>query len=233
MTFQMHVIIGPYGTATTSAGGGTYTGFTNSTYELYLAREGQSSVLLHRQTGIVLQSDSPDHKFGKVWLLPYNTSKDASEVHEESSTWYDELIISRSRIPDPSPGSIAATPVPSVDKYKVYFGDITVGNYKDEVITLSNRGNAGLLVGQIAQANPLDIPFSIQEDNCSGTTLAPGASCTVTARYAPTPLGKAADSFDIPTNGTPSTLTIGVYSGSKSFPWTLFIPACTGAQPGN
>jgi hypothetical protein len=101
MTFQIHVVPGPYGTDQTSAGGATYRGFTNSTYELWVARENQPSVLVHRQTGLVLQSNDPDHKYGKVWLLPFNTNKDASEVHQDASTWYDELIISRSRIPDP------------------------------------------------------------------------------------------------------------------------------------
>jgi hypothetical protein len=44
----MRVVLASYGTATTSAGGGTYTGFTDSTYELYVAREGEPSVLVHR-----------------------------------------------------------------------------------------------------------------------------------------------------------------------------------------
>jgi len=40
-------------------------------------------------------------KYGKVWLLPYNTSKSSSVTNPISHTWYDELIISRNKIADP------------------------------------------------------------------------------------------------------------------------------------
>jgi hypothetical protein len=36
-----------------------------------------------------------------VWLIPYNTNKDGTQDHPTAYTWYDELIISKSRIPDP------------------------------------------------------------------------------------------------------------------------------------
>jgi len=40
-------------------------------------------------------------KFGKIWLLPYDTGKDPSQSHPTAFTWYDELIISRTQIADP------------------------------------------------------------------------------------------------------------------------------------
>jgi hypothetical protein len=46
--------------------------------------------------------DSSFLKYGKIWLLPYMTNKDPNEVHPEAYTWYDEIIVSRSRIPDPT-----------------------------------------------------------------------------------------------------------------------------------
>ena len=42
-----------------------------------------------------------DLKWGRVWLLPYMTKKDPAQVHPETFTDYDELILSRQRIPDP------------------------------------------------------------------------------------------------------------------------------------
>jgi hypothetical protein len=39
--------------------------------------------------------------WGRVWLLPYMTGKDPAQVHPDTYTDYDELIISRQRIPDP------------------------------------------------------------------------------------------------------------------------------------
>ena len=38
---------------------------------------------------------------GKAWLLPYHTNKDPAEEHPEAYTWHDDLIVSRTRIPDP------------------------------------------------------------------------------------------------------------------------------------
>ena len=46
-------------------------------------------------------SAAEDLKFGKIWLLPYDTGKDPSQSHPTAFTWYDELIISRTQIADP------------------------------------------------------------------------------------------------------------------------------------
>ena len=40
-------------------------------------------------------------KYGKIWLLPYQTDKDGTVSQAAAATWYDELIISRQRIADP------------------------------------------------------------------------------------------------------------------------------------
>jgi hypothetical protein len=47
-------------------------------------------------------SDGNVHaKYGKIWLLPYQTDKDGTVSQAVAYTWYDELIISRQQIPDP------------------------------------------------------------------------------------------------------------------------------------
>lgn len=72
----------------------------DSLIELWVATEGAPSrrVISHQYD---LANNDPLAKYGKVWLLPYLTSKDASQVHPDAITWYDELIISRSPIADP------------------------------------------------------------------------------------------------------------------------------------
>ena len=52
-------------------------------------------------SGYDLANSNPDAKYGKLWLLPYNTNKDPSASHPTAYTWYDELIVSTKRIPDP------------------------------------------------------------------------------------------------------------------------------------
>jgi hypothetical protein len=84
----------------------------------------------------------------------------------------------------------------------VPFGDVTVSNTLDQTITVENDSgaNANLVIGNIAQANPLAAPFSIAADTCSGQTLTPGSACSLTIRFAPTAAGSFTDSFDIPSN---------------------------------
>ncbi|MFO0706542.1 MAG: hypothetical protein U0412_06780 [Nitrospira sp.] len=110
MTFQVHVKIGTW-----YRNDGSY--HQDSTVQLWMGREGQPSKLvvdLSPEPGTVfglsipgsgngydLANSDPAAKYGKVWLLPYNTHKDPTESHPVGYTWYDDLIIARKKIPDP------------------------------------------------------------------------------------------------------------------------------------
>jgi len=74
----------------------------DSLVELWAAREGQPSRLVLSQN-YDLANTSSEAKYGKVWLLPYLTGKKSRQKHPDAYTWYDELIISTSRIADPTP----------------------------------------------------------------------------------------------------------------------------------
>jgi hypothetical protein len=108
-------------------------------------------------------------------------------------------------------GTGTATPVPVIsvtdsitpnNDLSMPFGDITEGITSNQTVTITNTGNAGLVIGTIASANPLAAPFSITSDNCSGQTIAPAAACSLTVRFAPTSVAASSDSFDIPSNDT-------------------------------
>lgn len=99
MTFQMHVRVGSW--------------YKNdkkyrhdSTIQLWVAQEGRPSKLVidmnpEKGTGYDLVNVDPDAKYGKLWFLPYDTDKDASQDHPTAYTWYDELILSKAKISDP------------------------------------------------------------------------------------------------------------------------------------
>ena len=93
MTFQIQVRIG------TREGDE----FKGSQVRLWAAREGKPSELIIDWGPYNLSAGKPESRarFGKVWLLPYNTGKDPFQAHPTAYTWYDELIVSRSRIADP------------------------------------------------------------------------------------------------------------------------------------
>src|SRR5437773_9459090 len=93
MTFQVHVKMGPR----------VNDEFTNSFVQLWIAREGQPSTLVidWGPYNLSAGSASANQKYGKVWLLPYNTGKDPSVSYPVAYTWYDELIVSTQHIADP------------------------------------------------------------------------------------------------------------------------------------
>jgi len=109
MTFQVHVKIGKWYVNQS----GNY--HRDSTVELWVAEENKPSVLVISVPDYDLVHEKTEEKYGNIWLLPYNTSKDPSENHPVAHTWYDELIISKARIPDPGvdtpnpPDSLSAT----------------------------------------------------------------------------------------------------------------------------
>lgn len=74
--------------------------------EVHAAREGQPSVKVFDSRisdpdGLrIYPSENPN--YGKIWFLTYNTGKSTSDAHPTAFTWYDDLIISTTPIPDPS-----------------------------------------------------------------------------------------------------------------------------------
>jgi hypothetical protein len=143
MTFMVHIKLGPLGTASSSIGPNRpRNGFTDSTIEFYVGREGQPLQLAHRHEGIVIPRGDhwnasvginpdadgdpgysggwsrhdahPNSRYGKLWLLPFNTNKDPAETHANASMWYDEVIVSRQRIADPMLSGLAPTPTVSL-----------------------------------------------------------------------------------------------------------------------
>jgi hypothetical protein len=93
MTFQVGIKTGP-------RVGDEWTG---SFVTLWIGREGQPSetAITWGPYNLTAGSAGENLKFGKVWLLPYNTGKSSSVTNPTAFTWYDELIISRTQIPDP------------------------------------------------------------------------------------------------------------------------------------
>jgi PKD domain/Repeat of unknown function (DUF5648) len=118
LTFQYEITLGPRTNDTAGAD------FANSTVKLWAAREGQPSVLLIDWKpgvgGYFPLAAGPlaeDQRYGKIWLLPYMTGKSATQAHALAQTWYDELIISTQRIPDPSAATKTIAPPPVAGTY--------------------------------------------------------------------------------------------------------------------
>ena len=98
------------------------------------------------------------------------------------------------------PDILVTDSVLPIDDLQIPFGDVSYGNPSDQTVTITNDGDADLIIGVIAQADAIEPPFSITDDNCSNMTMAPAGSCILTIKFAPVTHGSFSDTFDIPSN---------------------------------
>jgi hypothetical protein len=77
------------------------------------------------------------------------------------------------------------------------FGAVDVGDTATLSVELLNSGYLPLALGTLSQPST---PFSFDADACSGTTLAPGASCIVQVRFAPQYESDFAQSIAVPSD---------------------------------
>ena len=160
-----------------------------------------------------------------IWLAPgQSCSFTVSFTPTSAGTFSDTFDIISEDPDEPSltitvSGNGIASPAPAIDgSGDLVFGTLGEGESDEQVFTVTNNGAAPLTIGSVGGSDGLASPFSLVSDNCSSRTLAPGASCTLTVRFAPGTEGSYSDSFDIASNdpGTPS-LIVRV-SGNSAIP---------------
>jgi len=83
---------------------------------------------------------------------------------------------------------------------QIPFGEVTESNISQHSVTVTNSGNADLVIDNIALSNPIALPFSILNDYCSGQSISTSSNCTFTVRFSPLSSGSFNDSFDILSN---------------------------------
>lgn len=78
---------------------GTISGgvFQNSNVKLWWSWQGEAAVKVFDVDWDLVASGSEE--YGTIWLLPYHTGKDETEVHNETYTWYANVIVATSPIP--------------------------------------------------------------------------------------------------------------------------------------
>ena len=117
----------------------------------------------------------------------------------------------------------------SLNPDSLRFSALAPGATQDRSLVVTNRGLGNLVIGQVAAVDPLDLPFSLLTDSCTGATLATGETCQLTVRYAPRDRSDTnEDTFSLPSNAANSPL-VTVPVQVRPFPWVLFMPAILGA----
>jgi hypothetical protein len=85
------------------------------------------------------------------------------------------------------------------------FGSLTVGgSTAAQTVTVTNTGTAPLTLGAAAVTGA----FNKTADTCTSANLLAGATCTVSASFAPTSAGALAGTLSIPTAGQPFSIAL-------------------------
>ena len=87
-----------------------------------------------------------------------------------------------------SAASAGARPaVLAFERSQYAYGLVSVGARPERVFTLANSG--GRASGALSVSVSGSASFTVMADTCTGTSLGPGKSCTVTVRFAPRTVG--------------------------------------------
>ena len=71
-----------------------------------------------------------------------------------------------------------------------------------KVFTIQNTGSANLVIGTVTLAGAMPTQFHMTADTCSGQTLIPNGTCTITATFRPTTAGAKTAYINIPDNAS-------------------------------
>jgi hypothetical protein len=117
----------------------------------------------------------------------------------------------------PTSTSVPEEAEASLSPETIPFGDQRVGTTStDATITLTNTGGAPLDLAGVTLAGPQSSVFLLGSNTCEGT-LAPGASCTVKAAFAPTGPGTATADVQFTDNAPNSPQSVAL-SGVGTIP---------------
>lgn len=111
-------------------------------------------------------------------------------------------------------GTAAPAPVVGLSPTTVAFGNVTIGGAAvTRAVTLTNSGNAALSIASIAATGT---GFG-SSSNC-GSSLAAGASCTVTASFLPTTTGSASGQIAVASNAAGSPHAVALSGAGQATP---------------
>ncbi len=150
------------------------------------------------QTLTVASSCIVDVRFSPTAEASYSDSFDIPSNDPDEGTL--TFILNGTGAPLPTPDITVSDSVVPNNDLSLPFGSRTVGSTSDQRVTLTNDGSADLVIGTLAQIDTVSAPFIIMDDNCSGQSLTPAASCTFDIRFSPSSTVSYNDTFDIPSN---------------------------------
>jgi hypothetical protein len=160
-TVQVHIKVGAFGSP-------------NSVVELWLSHAGQPAELVTNAADAALVNDGSggaSGQYGKIQISAYNTAMSGSLVN--SAVWFDDLMVSTRRIPDPN---VATPNAPdSLALSNVTANSVTV-NWRVNSQNGTAQDDAGFLVERCTGTGATCLPNPQSGFTQIGTTTLGAAS---------------------------------------------------------
>jgi hypothetical protein len=124
--------------------------------------------------------------------------------------------------PPPATGRVTITP-----SGLTFPGEPTGVTSPPQSVTVTNTGSSPVFFNADSPRGDAVLDYRALEDNCVGTQLAVGASCTITITFTPTADGVRSSTFALVDNaaGSPQIITVtgtGLGTGAGPTPLTIF-----------
>jgi hypothetical protein len=97
---------------------------------------------------------------------------------------------------------------PVVSPNPLMFGEQEIGTGQQESLTVTNRSDASIRVQEVSM--PQNGDFGIVTESCTGNSLNPGATCTITVGFTPQESGDRSTTITIRDTATGSPRTVDV-----------------------
>jgi uncharacterized repeat protein (TIGR01451 family) len=117
---------------------------------------------------------------------------------------------------------VSNAPVAVVSPTSFDFGNQLVGQTSaPQTFMVTNTGSSGLVFGTATASGDFAIPSG--SDSCSGNTIAPNGTCTISVTFTPTQTGTRTGTLSIPDNAADTPQQVGL-SGTGTQPALSLMP---------
>lgn len=157
--------------------------------------DSRAGTLIHEISHFTVVAATDDHAYGQSAAQNLANSNAALAVtNADSHEYFAE------NTPLSEAGELAATPAGD-------FGSQTVGTTSTtQTLTITSTGDGPATIGTVVTTGD----FAVTGGTCSGSALAPAATCTVIVTFTPTATGARVGSISIPGNAIGSPVSVSV-----------------------
>ena len=178
--------------------------------------DSRAGTLVHEMSHFTPIGGTDDWQYGKSGAANLALGDPAKAVDNADNYEY---------FAENSPAS--ESPARSISVASRNFGSQQVGTSSAPfAFTVTNTGDANLTVGTL-QFPP---GFSASSNTCSGSTVAPSATCSISVVYSPSATGSSSGNLTIPNNTTAGSLTVAL-TGTGTAAQSAPVSALTSMAP--